>query len=271
MSTFESVLCAVDASPLAPRVLRHAVGIAGALGARLSVLMVVTDDRHHAEQKIAALLKEALPPGAGYLGQPKAMAVQLVMGTVADVVLTVAGEGVDLIVTGTQSKSGLSRWFLGSTSVALLEQAPCPILLVPPGETDIVAVDAQSARLRPGAVLAAVDLAEVNARQLRVAGEFATLAGTPLTLMTVTGDDGATADATAAQALTALAERVHADVQVRTLVRHGSVAAEIDHAAVDEHAGLVVMGLRSVDRGTPGEIATAVLKQKDAIVLAVPA
>jgi hypothetical protein len=40
---------------------------------------------------------------------------------------------------------------------------------------------------------------------------------------------------------------------------------------VAEHAGLVVMGLRARGHGLPGEIATAVLKTKDAVVLAVPA
>lgn len=268
MNPFTSVLCALDSSPLAPRVLKHAIGVAGAFGATLTVLMVVTGDRHQAEAKIAALLKDALPDGASYL-EPRIMAVQLVMGEAVDAILTVAGEGIDLIVAGTQSKSGLSRWFLGSTSVTLLEQAVCPTLLVPPGDVDIVEIGPSSARLRPGAVLAAVDLADINQRQLHIAGQLASAASQPLTLMTVTRDDSA--DAAAQQTLADLAQRVGGTVHPRTVVRHGSIANEIDHAAVDEHAGLVVMGLRSVDRGTPGEIATAVLQRKDALVLAVPA
>lgn len=268
MNPFTSILCALDSSPLAPRVLRHAIGLAGVYGAKLTVLMVVTGDRHQAEETIAALLKEALPQGASYV-EPRVMAVQLVMGEAVDAILTVAGEGVDLIVAGTQSKSGLARWFLGSTSVTLLEQAVCPTLLVPPGDVDIVEVGQASARLTPGGVLAAVDLADVNQRQLHIAGQLATAASQPLTLMTVTSGDSA--DAEARQMLADLAQRVGGTVQPRTIIRHGSVASEIDNAAVDAHAGLVVMGLRSVDRGTPGEIATAVLKRKDAVVLAVPA
>ena len=38
MMPFTSILCAIDFSPLAPRVLRHAVGLAGATGARLTVI-----------------------------------------------------------------------------------------------------------------------------------------------------------------------------------------------------------------------------------------
>lgn len=268
MNPFTSILCALDSSPLAPRVLRHAIGLAGVFGARLTVLMVVTGDRHHAEEKIAAMLKDALPQGASYV-EPRIMAVQLVMGEAVDVILTVAGEGIDLIVAGTQSKSGLSRWLLGSTSVGLLEQAVCPTLLVPPGDVDIVEIGPASARLTPGGVLAAVDVADVNQRQLFIAGQLATAASQPLTLMTVTSGDSA--DAVAQQVLADLAQRVGGAVQPRTIVRHGGVANEIDHAAVDEHAGLVVMGLRSINRGTPGEIATAVLARKDAVVLAVPA
>ena len=268
MSIFSSVLCALDSSPLAPRVLRHAIGIAGACGARLSILTVVSKDAHQAEAQLAKLLKEVLPPGATYVGQPITLGMQLVMGQTVDAIIEAAGDKTDLIVAGTHSKSGISGWFLGSTSAQLLEQAVCPVLLVPAGDVDIVAIDATSARLTPGAVLGAVDLSDINERQLTVAAELAALASQPLTLMTVA--DTSAIDVAAEQALAELARRVGASA--RTLVRHGTVAAEIDRAAVAEHAGLVVMGLRAVDRGTPGAIATAVLKQKEAlVVLAVPA
>lgn len=267
MSLFSSVLCSLDSSPLAPRILRHAVGIATAFGARLTILTVVTGDAHQAEAKIAGLLKQVLPPGATYASDTKIVAMQLVMGQVVDAIVEAAGDHTDLIVAGTHSKSGLARWFLGSSSAPLLEQARCPVLLVPPGDIDIVSLDATSARLTPGAVLGAVDLSDVNDRQLAVAAELAATASQPLTLMTVAASSAD--DAEAEHALSELARRVGASA--RTVVRHGTVAAEIDRTAVAEHAGLVVMGLRKVDRGTPGAIATAVLKQKDALVLAVPA
>jgi hypothetical protein len=52
-------------------------------------------------------------------------------------------------------------------------------------------------------------------------------------------------------------------------VKRGPVPETIDDAAAAEHAGLVVIGLRRSGR-VAGEIATAVLKTKDAVVLAVP-
>jgi nucleotide-binding universal stress UspA family protein len=87
--------------------------------------------------------------------------------------------------------------------------------------------------------------------------------------MTVAGPD--TTDAQATEALRARAQEVGLAGTRRFIVRRGLVPDEIDHAALDEHAGLVVMGLRARGQGVPGRIASAVLKAKDALVLAVPA
>lgn len=269
MAVFTSILCALDSSPLASRVLRHAVGIAAVCGARLTVLTVVTNAHPpQPDAKVSALLREVLPPGAAYLTRPELKTVQVAMGQPADAIVDIARGDVDLIVAGTHSKSGLSRWLLGSTSTAILEYATCPTLLVPPGQLDIVTLDAAAARFHPGAVLAAVDLREHNEKQLTLASQLAAVAGQPLVLMTVA--DQATSDAEAQGALTARAAGL-APVPSRVVVRRGNVADEIDHAAVADAAGLVVMGLRSRAEGTPGAIATAVLKAKDALVLAVPA
>lgn len=267
---FTSILCAIDSSPLAPRVLKHAAGLAGACGAHLTILTVVTSgDPHQNDAKLAALLREVVPSGAPYLPNLRTQAVRVELGKPADAIVDMARDGTDLIVAGTHSKSGLSRWLLGSTSTAILEYATCPTLLVPPGQLEIVALGPQSASLRPGAVLAAVDLREHNARQLSLASRLAELSGQPLALMTVA--DPGQAEGDAAAALRARGADLTPVPASKVLVRHGSVADEIDHAAVAEGAGLVVMGLRGRGDGTPGLIATAVLKAKDAIVLAVPA
>jgi nucleotide-binding universal stress UspA family protein len=39
--------------------------------------------------------------------------------------------GIDLIVIGTHARSVMKRILLGSTSKAVLEHAPCPVLMVP--------------------------------------------------------------------------------------------------------------------------------------------
>ena len=266
MSTpFRSILCAVDASPAAARVLRHAAGFAGAFGARLTVLTVTSGAPAAADAALRAQLSALLPARAPYLPAPDVQVVKLAMGAVVDAILTAVDDDTDLIVTGTHSKSGISRWLLGSTSAALLAETPCPALLVPPGTIDIVDLGAERADLRPGAVLAAVDPAEANLRQLTLAAACASRSGHPLVAMTV-----ARAGQPEATAHEALAARL-ADAGVssaRLVVRTGVVADEIDRAAVEAHAGLVVMGLS--ERGARGEVATAVLKAKDALVLAVP-
>jgi len=43
----------------------------------------------------------------------------------------------DVVVTGSRGQGGLTRAYLGSTSTSLLHQAPCPVLVVPPGEPDV--------------------------------------------------------------------------------------------------------------------------------------
>ncbi len=208
MAPFSSVLCALDTSNLAPRVLRHAVGVAAVCNAHLTVLTVTSGDRRQAHDAVTALLADLLPPGAQGAGL-RVQAVQLAMGQPVDSILDHARDGVDLIVAGTHGKSGLSRWLLGSTSAALLADATCPVLLVPPGTLDIVAFDGTGASLRPGTVLAAVDLEEHNATQLALASQLAALAGQPLALMTVAPDavDDATAEQPCASAARASARR----------------------------------------------------------------
>jgi|KBSMisStandDraft_5_1062788.scaffolds.fasta_scaffold51131_4 universal stress protein A len=268
MMPFTSILCAIDFSPLAPRVLRHAVGLAGATGARLTVITVTAIEPRQAESTVKALLCDTVPRGATYLPDPAVKIVRVAVGQPSDAILPLAREGADLIVAGTHSKSGLSRWLLGSTSAAIMEEAVCPTLLVPPGSMEIVSLTPEAARLHPVTVMAAVDLAERNERQLAIAGQLASLAGQPLTLMTVAGPS--TTDEQAQQELRARAREIGGIEADRVVVRRGLVHDEIDHAALAEHAGLVVMGLRARGQGVPGRIASAVLKAKDAVVLAVP-
>lgn len=268
MPIFRSILCALDGSSLAPRVLRHALGLAAVARGQLTILTAVSGDLRQAEAAVLAQAKALLPPGASTAPDMRVRAVQIAMGQPVDEILDSA-RGADLLVAGTHSKSGLSRWLLGSTSAALLEQATCPTMLVPPGEVEIVRFEPSGPALTLGAIMAAVDLAERSTAHITVAGQIARLAHQPLVLMTVappgTGDDEAV------RRLGEAAASAGADPGARIVVRRGVVADEIDHAAVAEHAGLVVMGLRPPEAGTPGSIADAVLQNKDAVVLAVPA
>ena len=54
------------------------------------------------------------------------------------------------------------------------------------------------------------------------------------------------------------------------IVGHGDIAEQISRCAIAERTGLVVIGLRPKSRPQPGAIASAVLRNKSAFVLAVP-
>jgi nucleotide-binding universal stress UspA family protein len=270
MPVFASVLCAVDHSPLAGRVIRHAAGVAGACGARLTIMTATSGDGAKAGAELAALVGSVIPAGAAYLQNPAVRAIHLGMGDPVDSIQQMAKDvGADLIVAGTKSRSKWSRWLLGSTSSALLAEAVCPTMLVPPGEIDIVTVGVHAATMHPGAVLAAIDLEERNARQLTLASALADVANAPLVTMTVI--DPAADEVAAAAALRDRAQEFGVTDVAKVRVRRGPVHDAIDAAAVVEQAGLVVMGLRERSRGEPGEVASAVLRTKDAVVLAVPA
>lgn len=269
MPTFASVLCAVDQSPLAGRVIRHAAGVAGACGARLTIMTATSGDGPRGGTDLAALVAQVIPPDATYLGNPSVRAIHLGLGDPLDAILHMAKDvGADLVVAGTKSRSKLSRWLLGSTSSGLLAEAICPTMLVPPGEIDIVTVGTHAATLHPGVVLAAVDLEERNARQFTLASALAGVAHAPLVAMTVIAPDSD--EVAAAAALRDLAQGFGVTDLAKVRVRRGPVHDAIDAAAVVEQAGLVVMGLRERSRGEPGETASAVLRTKDAVVLAVP-
>jgi nucleotide-binding universal stress UspA family protein len=259
-----SILCAVDLGDLSSRVLYHAVGFAGATGARLSVLTVTDEGVADAEAALQSLLDRVVPMGASYLGQPT---LSVEPGSPASVILA-AARSADLVVAGSRGRHGLARLLLGSTSTVLLEGTTTPILLVPPDDIEIVSLSRVHARLNVGAVIAAVDLHERNDEQLALASAVAALAGQPLLLLTVADSNVSEHDAVGQ--LKAWTIGLGPASPAGYLVRRGSVAGAIAGAAVTERSGLVVMGVRARDRGRPGAIATAVLGTRRALVLAVP-
>lgn len=51
-------------------------------------------------------------------------------GNVADSIVALAGEGMDLIVMGTHGRTGLKHLLLGSVAERILRASPCPVLTV---------------------------------------------------------------------------------------------------------------------------------------------
>jgi nucleotide-binding universal stress UspA family protein len=256
----------VDQNPLSSRVVYHAAGLASAARAKLILLTVTAQaPTRDDELTLERLYLNTVPYGASYLSDP---AITVERGTAVDAIVEAARPGVDLIVVGSRGRGLLSRALLGSTSTALLERTTRPVLLVPPQDLDIVTLGPTHVALHVGAVLAAVDLNEINEAQLTMAAAMASLTKQPWELLTIAGDE--LSDHAAAHALRDRA-RHHDPPPQAVIVRRGHVAEEIGRAAVAERSGLVVMGLRARDRGTPGEVASAVLRTGRAFVMAVPA
>jgi nucleotide-binding universal stress UspA family protein len=267
---FRRVLCAVDRTDAAAKVLRHAAGFAAACGARLSLVHVTTEPpTTRIEDEWRQLFIDATPYAASYVPEPD---VHIVSGAVTDAILAEAERaGADLIVCGTRGRGPVAGWLLGSTSRALLQATTKPILFIPSNEIDIVVLGETRPELNLGTVLAAVDFGEHNATQLQLAGGIATLAGRPLALMTVLSPSDPATDHAGAEALRARARMLTTVRAHSVIVRRGDVAEEIGRCSTREDAGLVVMGLRKGRRGErPGTIASALLQFQRPAVLAVP-
>lgn len=257
------VLAAIDMRPTCRRVLLHAAGLARLFATKLKVLHVGADTS--AEQRAHVLDYCAMQgPYEVDLAEED---IILRTGLVSEALYREATrQHARVVVMGARGHGPLAAFLLGSTTQAVLRNAPAPILLVPPVDMEIVNLT-DRAQLSCGPVLAAVDLADPNDRQLRFAGEMAQLAGQPLLLLTVTGRR--VEDRLSSSMLRERAQRA-AVLPRATIVRHGDIAEQIARCAASERSGLVVMGLGGKSRRQPGVIASAVLRARSAFVLAVP-
>jgi nucleotide-binding universal stress UspA family protein len=137
--TFTHVLVAIDGSPASGEVLRRAGALAASVGAHLSALHVATPvvssfdtPRAHVRAERDArlegerLLGEALRAVGGML-----LETEVRVGNPAEIICRRAAEiGVDLVVVGSRRPGRIDRLLLGSVSGAVLECAPCSVLVV---------------------------------------------------------------------------------------------------------------------------------------------
>lgn len=140
---YTHMLCTLDGSPLAEQALPHAVAMARAFGARLTLLRVVEVPPLPVLPELATVEVELLPQlleeARAYInakvGELRQQGLdvegEVVEGRAAEAIADYAAEhSIDLIVMATHGRSGLSRWAFGSVAERVLRQAHCPVLLI---------------------------------------------------------------------------------------------------------------------------------------------
>jgi len=145
MIEFKQIICPVDFSDSSVRAFAHAAAIAHWYDAQLTVLHVVPTfeslqvrgdlgdpirvvtpmpreqvlEEMHRTLNLAAVSSRATPIAEA--GDPRS--------TIIDQALS---RNADLIVMGTHGRRGFKRMLLGSVTEAVLREAPCPVVTVPP-------------------------------------------------------------------------------------------------------------------------------------------
>lgn len=140
----KNILVPFDGSTNAIDALKQAISLAKAFGEQV-ILLNVQPTFHTAHTKIffnakdiheyqIQLCKETANPAIEILKESGvSFEVRLRIGVPKDVILQEAagGEGVRIIVMGSRGLNPIIGAFLGTTSYGVLQEAPCPVLIVP--------------------------------------------------------------------------------------------------------------------------------------------
>lgn len=140
----KNILVPFDGSINATDALKEAITIAKALGERIVLLNAQpTFETVHTkiffspkdvEEYREQLCHETVAPALEILKNSGApFEIRMRAGTPKDVILQEArqGEGVRMIVMGSRGLKVVTGFFLGSTSYGVLQEASCPVMIVP--------------------------------------------------------------------------------------------------------------------------------------------
>ena len=136
---FRRVLVAIDDSPMTSEVLRQAAALGGCVGAHLTVLHVARPaaSSFDSPRRQAQAERTARVNGEGLLKRARGLLGDLAVdgevqfGDPADVICLRALEiGADLVVIGSRGLGRLEQLVLGSVSGAVVQRAPCSVMVV---------------------------------------------------------------------------------------------------------------------------------------------
>lgn len=194
---FKKIMVPLDGSKLSENALVPAVALAQQAQSELILLSVpvmkhvmvmpeysgyatmlpeqsLEDSRHDFKEYLAHLREKRIPDQV-------TVHIEVVDGDEASVIVDRAfAEQVDLIMMATHGRSGLSRWMMGSVTEKVLQQSPCPVLVVrndDPLERVLITLDgsaASEAALEPGLALAKAMGAQVSLLQVQSSQDYVT-------------------------------------------------------------------------------------------------
>jgi nucleotide-binding universal stress UspA family protein len=293
------ILCPVDFSDSSAQALAHAAAVARWYGAELTALHVhqvmvpVIGVGPYVDASLPVVLSDAeraqVETALATFAAAETSGATLTTALVEDlnvpaaILARIEQMRADLVVIGTQGRSGFERVMLGSVAERVLRKAACPVLTVPPHA-------AREALTAPGAireVLCAIDFSSSSASALCEASSWAAKAGARLTVIHVAemlpeGPQPPSAQYVAYRQVLVDDARQAMLQAIPDAIRHnsrfderivvGRPAAVILQLAEQRQAGLIVMGVRgrtAVDLAVFGSTTQQVVRRAPCPVLAV--
>ena len=259
-----SVLCPIDFSAHSERALRHALALAGAFGAHLTVvtvndpMLVAGAEASGYGASLRDQVESALQDTLGRMPaatSPLLPAIDIVTGVPATEILASAERaGAELIVMGTRGLGGAGRLMFGSTTERVVRAAHVPVLAVPEYTPERMSVEQGEARITVGQIVAAIGLDAADMTVAETSAQWAQACAVPLVFGHVCRDVPApawwpfAADVTAPETLeqarsqmAVLIRNVPGAASAMLDVRRGRVAAGIAAMVRDRNAGLLVV------------------------------
>jgi nucleotide-binding universal stress UspA family protein len=153
---YKNILVTVDGSKLSELALQHVVRVADS-GAHVHILSVIAKGHVSEVASLASALAftgSVTPqwPATEGIADPRVLdarqkyvtelgewlaqadfnvTYEAITGEVVETILEVAQRGFDIIVMATHGRTGVSKMVLGSVAAAVLDHAPCPVLIIP--------------------------------------------------------------------------------------------------------------------------------------------
>lgn len=262
------ILFATDFSEASHSPLTFAVAMARAYDAKIHALHVVTPEAYRCanpENSAAfaemeeSLQSEMAKVSARLSGVTNDTAIERSISVLAGIEDCIEKNHIDLVVVGTQGRTGVRKLLMGSTAEAIFRQARVPVLTIGPAVREGTH---NGGKFR--SVLFATDLTEISLAAASFAFSIAEDNDAKLTLLHVAcRRDAKDADpqaaplriASAADIMHILHEMIPVDADLwsrpEVVLKFGEPAREILETAMEKAADLIVMGPRSAKSTAP--------------------